>query len=148
MSLDREVELIRGVPIFASIEPAMQKLLCFTSERVSYAPGEVMFRAGDPTDAAFIVIEGTVEITVAAAGGAQVVNKLGRNDVIGEIGVMADLPRTATATAATRVEVLRIAKELFCNVVRESPAAALQLAHLLARRLANTTGKLTRSASG
>ena len=39
MSLEQEVELIRQFPIFAKIQPAMQKLLCFSSERLTYAPG-------------------------------------------------------------------------------------------------------------
>ena len=85
MSLEQEVELIRQFPIFAKIQPAMQKLLCFSAERLTYAPGQVMFKAGDMGDAAYIVIEGAVEISVPTPSGPIVVNTLGRNDIIGEI---------------------------------------------------------------
>ena len=54
------------------------------------------------------------------------------------------MPRTATATAATRVEVLRISAELFRSVIRENPDAAIELIRNLAERLANTTAILTR----
>ena len=47
MSLEQEVELIRRFPIFNKIAPAKQKLLCFSSERLTYHAGQVMFREGD-----------------------------------------------------------------------------------------------------
>ena len=68
MSLEQEIELIRQFPIFSKIQPAMQKLLCFTAERLTYDAGQVMFNAGDPGDAAYIVIEGSVEISVPTPG--------------------------------------------------------------------------------
>ena len=113
MSLEQEVELIRQFPIFAKIQPAMQKLLCFSAERLNYDAGQVMFNAGDMGDAAYIVIDGKVEISVPTPSGPIVVNTLGRNDIIGEIAIFGDVPRTATATAQDRVETLKISKELF-----------------------------------
>ena len=148
MSLEQEVELIRQFPIFAKIQPAMQKLLCFSAERLTYAAGQVMFNAGDAGDAAYIVIEGSVEISVPTPAGPIVVNTLGRNDIIGEIAIFGDVPRTATAKALSKVETLKISKELFIKVVRENPDAAIELIKILASRLANTTSQLTRTRSG
>jgi CRP/FNR family cyclic AMP-dependent transcriptional regulator len=148
MSLEQEVELIRQFPIFSKIQPAMQKLLVFSSERLKYAAGQVMFNAGDMGDAAYIVIDGSIEISVPTPGGPIVVNKLGRNDIIGEIAIFGDVPRTATATALTPVETLKISKELFEKVIRENPDAALELIRVLAARLANTTNQLSRTMSG
>jgi len=148
MSLEQEVELIRQFPIFAKIQPAMQKLLCFSAERLNYDAGQVMFKAGDMGDAAYIVIDGKVEISVPTPTGPIVVNTLGRNDLIGEIAIFADTPRTATATAQTRLETLKISKELFTKIIRENPDAALELIKVLAGRLANTTAQLSRTISG
>ena len=148
MSLEQEVELIRRFPIFAKIQPAMQKLLCFSAERLTFAPGQILFNAGDMGDAAYIVIEGSVEISVPTPGGPIVVNKLGRNDIIGEIAIFGDVPRTATAKALTPLETLKISKELFTKVIRENPDAALELIRVLAARLANTTTQLSRTISG
>jgi CRP-like cAMP-binding protein len=138
MSLEQEVELIRRFPIFSKIQPAMQKLLCFSSERLTYEAGQVMFRAGDAADAAYIA--------VPTSTGAILVNSLQRNDIIGEIAIFGDVPRTATATAVTRMEALRISKDMFFNVIRENPDAALELIKILAGRLANTTAQLSRRA--
>jgi len=148
MSLEQEVELIRQFPIFSKIQPAMQKLLCFSSERLTYDAGQVVFNAGDPGDAAYIVIEGTVEISVPTPSGPIVVNTLQKNELIGEIAIFGSIPRTATAKATTRVETLKISKELFIKVIRENPDAAIELIRILAGRLANTTSQLTRTRTG
>jgi CRP/FNR family transcriptional regulator, cyclic AMP receptor protein len=148
MSLEQEVELIRQFPIFSKIQPAMQKLLCFSAERLTYDAGQVMFNAGDPGDAAYIVIDGSVEISVPTPSGPIVVNTLGKNDIIGEIAIFGDVPRTATAKAIGKIETLKISKELFIKVVRENPDAAIELIRILASRLANTTNQLTRTRTG
>ena len=148
MTLEQEVELIRQFTIFSKIEPAMQKLLCFSSERLNFDAGQVMFSAGDAADAAYIVIDGTVEISVPTPVGPIIVNTLERNDIIGEIAIFGEVPRTATAKAMTRVETLRISKELFIKVIRENPDAAIELIRILAARLANTTSQLSRTVTG
>jgi|SRR3989338_904665 len=148
MSLEQEIELIRQFPIFSKIQPAMQKLLCFTAERLTYDAGQVMFNAGDPGDAAYIVIEGSVEISVPTPAGPIVVNTLGRNEILGEIAIFGDVPRTATAKAISKLETLKISKELFIKVIRENPDAAIELIKILAMRLVNTTTQLTRTRSG
>ena len=145
MSLEQEVELIRRFPIFSKIQPAMQKLLCFSSERLTYEAGQVMFRAGDPADAAYVVIDGQIEISVPTPKGPLVVSTVGRNEIIGEIAIFGDVPRTATCTALTRLETLRISKDLFSNIIRESPDAAIELIRVLATRLANTTSQLSKA---
>ena len=77
--------------------------------------------------------------------GPLVVNTLGRNEIIGEIAIFGDVPRTATATTLSRVETLRISKDQFLSVIRENPDAALELIRILATRLANTTAQFSKS---
>lgn len=144
MSLEQEVELIRRFPIFSRIQPAIQKLLCFSSERLTYEAGQVIFRAGDVADAAYVVIDGSIEISVPTPKGPLVVSTVGRNEIIGEIAIFGDVPRTATCTALTKLETLRISKDLFNNVIRESPDAAIELIRVLATRLSNTTAALSK----
>lgn len=146
MSLEQEVELIRRFPIFSKIAPAKQKLLCFSSERLTYNAGQEMFHMGDPGDACYIVIDGQIDILVDRPNGqdALLLSTVGPNDIIGEIAIFGQVPRTATATAKTRVEVLRISAELFRSVIRENPDAAIELIRSLAHRLANTTAILSR----
>ena len=59
-----------------------------------------------------------------------------------------EVPRTASAKALTKVETLKISKELFMKIIRENPDAAVELIRILAARLASTTSQLTRTRSG
>jgi CRP/FNR family cyclic AMP-dependent transcriptional regulator len=148
MSLEQEVELIRQFPIFSKIQPAMQKLLCFSAERLTYDAGQVMFNAGDSADAAYVVIDGTVEISVPTPSGPIIINTMTKNEILGEIAIVGEVPRTATAKALTKLETLKISKELFIKIIRENPDAAIELIRILAARLASTTSQLTRTRSG
>ncbi len=148
MSLEQEVELIRRFPIFSKITPAKQKLLCFSSERLTYSAGQELFRAGAVGDACYVVIDGTIDISVdLPQKGSLVIGSMGSNEIIGEIAIFGHVPRTATATAKTKVEVLRISADLFRSVIRENPDAAIELIRILAARLANTTAHLSRLSS-
>ncbi|MFN2645169.1 MAG: cyclic nucleotide-binding domain-containing protein [Burkholderiales bacterium] len=148
MSLEQEVELIRQFPIFSKIQPAMQKLLCFSADRLRFDAGQVIFNAGDVGDSAYIIIDGTVEISVPTPSGPIIINNMGKNDLLGEIAIVGEVPRTATAKALTPIETLKISKELFMKIIRENPDAAVELVRILAARLASTTSQLTRSRSG
>jgi len=142
MSLEQEVELIRKVPILSDLAPAAQKMLCFASERVTFDAGRVIFRQGESAEAAYVLIEGEAEITLSIDGAERRINVVGRNGVIGEAGILGDMPRSATATALTRVEALRVSRDVFRKVIHGNPDAALRLTCILAQRLANTTLQL------
>jgi CRP/FNR family cyclic AMP-dependent transcriptional regulator len=148
MSLEQEVELIRQFPIFSKIQPAMQKLLCFSAERLTFDSGQVIFNAGDAGDSAYIIIDGKVEISVPTPAGPIVINTMGKNELLGEIAIVGEVPRTATAKALSKLETLKISKELFMKIIRENPDAAIELVKILAARLASTTTQLTRTRTG
>lgn len=143
MSLAQEAELIRRIPMLSQLEAAAQKMLCFASERVVFEPGQALFRQGEAADAAYVVIEGSVEIVVRTASGSLLVDCVGQNQILGEAGMFGDLPRSATAIARTRLETLRIPRDVFRSVLQGSSDAALHLSHMLAQRLAKTTAWLS-----
>lgn len=142
MSLTEEVELLRNIPLFAKIEPAKLKLLAFTSERLSFDSGQELFSQGDDGDAAYIVISGSADVVVSTEAGPLTVATLGRNDIVGEIAILCDVPRTATVRATEPLEALRISKDLFFRLIKEFPEIAIQIMRELAERLDRTTAQL------
>src|SRR5579862_4506661 len=131
----QEYELLRRVPFFAEIEPGKLKLLAFMSERVGFDPGKALCRQGDPADAAYLIIEGEADIIVETPSGPLTVATLGANDIVGEMAILGDVPRTATVQAKTRLVALRIAKDPFMRMVREFPTMAVSIMRELAHRL-------------
>jgi len=147
MSLQEEVDLLRRIPVFANIEPSKLKLLAFTSERLTYAADEVVFKQGDPGDAAYIIIRGSADVIVETPKGPLIVTTLTDNDFVGEIAILCDVPRTATIQAKTELEALCISKDLFFRLVREFPEMAVEIMRVLASRLELTTSHLREAVS-
>lgn len=142
MSLQEEVELLRNIPLFAKIDPSKLKLLAFTSERLTYAADENLFEQGDAGDAAYIIIGGEADVIVGTPGGPLVVATLKQNEIVGEIAILCDVPRTATVRAKTQLTALRITKELFFSLIIEFPEIAVEIMRELATRLERTTTQL------
>ena len=142
MSLNEEVELLRKIPLFANLEPSKLKLLAFTSERITYDAGQVLFNQGDMGDAAYIIVEGEAEVKIGTANGDLTVATLSRNDFVGEIAILCDVPRTATVQAKSQVVTLRIAKDLFFRLIAEFPQMSVEIMRELASRLEHTTAQL------
>jgi len=142
MSLTEEVDMLRRIPLFAQIESPKLKLIAFTSERVAFDAGHVLFHQGDGANAAYIIVEGKAEVVVESAGGPVVVAVLGPNDFFGEIAILCDVPRTAAVRAQTRLVTLRISKDLFLRLIKEFPTMAVSIMRELAHRLEATNNQL------
>ena len=135
MTLQQDVDVLRKIPLFAKIEPARLKLLAFTSEHVEFHPGESICRQGDPGDAAYIVLEGSADVVVQAERGPMTVAKIGRYDIVGEIAILCDVPRTASVVATSPLVALRVSKDGFFNLVTQFPLVGVEVMHELASRL-------------
>lgn len=147
MSLKEEVEILQNIPLFSKIEPSKLKLLAFTSEQLTFAPGQELFHQGDPGDAAYIIMDGEADVTIDTPAGEISVAKVGKNDLIGEIAILCDVPRTATIKALSEVTTLAISKELFFQMVTEFPDMAIEIMRELAHRLERTTNQLREAMS-
>ena len=147
MSLLQEFESLRQVPFFAGIEPARLKLLAFMSERVGYDAGKTLFYQGDQADAAYLILEGEADIIIETPTGPLTVATLGANDIVGEMAILGDVPRTATVRAKDRLVALRIAKDPFMRMVREFPNMAVSIMRELAHRLELTNKQLVSATS-
>jgi CRP/FNR family cyclic AMP-dependent transcriptional regulator len=147
MSLQRDVDVLRGIPLFAKIEPAKLKLLAFTSDHLEFLPGDTLCRQGEQGDAAYIILEGEGDILVDTIAGPVKVATVGKNDIVGEIAILCDVPRTATVKATSRMTALRVSKDGFFNLVNQFPQIAVEVMSELASRLYQTTLRLTEASS-
>lgn len=142
MSLQEEVDLLRRIPLFAKVEPPKLKLLAFASERVTFEAGQELFHQGDMPDAAYIVIEGTAEVILDTQRGRVSVAQIGRNELVGEIGIICDVPRTATVLAKSRLVTLKVSKDLLLRMITDFPTMAIEIMRVLAHRLEHTNAQL------
>lgn len=146
-TLEREEEIraLRAVSIFADLDTAQLKLLAFTSERVSFAAGEALFRQGDEADAAYILLAGEADVLIETDGRPPVrASQVRPHVIVGEMGLVTGDPRSATIVAVTAVEALELRKEVFMALLTEFPPMTLSVMRLMARRLQDNIAALRR----
>ena len=100
-------------------------------ETEEHRAGEVLFREGDRGDAMFVILEGKVELRVNGT----VFETLGPGGVLGEMALIDQSPRVASAVALTDVTLARVAEKRFLYMVQETPYFALQIMRLMSDRL-------------
>ncbi|MGI6245437.1 MAG: Crp/Fnr family transcriptional regulator [Pseudochelatococcus sp.] len=147
MNLETEVRALQRVPMFRDLDKGRLKLLAFTSERVGFSAGQVLFNRGDTSDAAYVILEGKAHALVDAPTGVLKVAEFGAHDLIGEMGVLAETPRSASVVAITDLLVLRIDKDVFLELLHQFPQIAIAVMRELAHRLERTTSRLARTGS-
>jgi MFS family permease len=123
--------LLRGIPIFAPLPPVTLEQLASRLSRVRVPAGEVILRQGDPGDRFYVIGEGEVEI--ALDGGPP--KTLGRGAYFGEIALLRDVPRTATVTTRTEVELYVLERDVFIAAVTGHAPSAEAADAVIATRL-------------
>lgn len=147
MSIIDEVECLRRIPLFANIEVPKLKLLAFTSERICFPAGDVLFRQNEMGNTAYIILDGEAHVLVDTPGGPLDVATLRRSDIVGEIAILCDVPRTASVIAETDLTVLCVSKDTFFRMVMEFPQIGIEIMRVLAQRLEHTTRQVRQMAT-
>ena len=146
MSLLREdVEVLREVPIFASVDPSKLKLLAFASQRLKFDGGQVLCNEGELGDRAFVIVKGSADVFVKAGDTEIQVATVGRNDFIGDMAILCDRPRSATVKASTACETLVIGKTQLMGLLKSFPDMGIAMMRVLAFRLERTNKALAQA---
>jgi CRP/FNR family cyclic AMP-dependent transcriptional regulator len=118
----------------------MIKLELFRNEDryETFAAGETIFKDGDEGHCMYVVYEGTVRLQIHG----RLVEKLGPGEIFGEMALIDDLPRSATAIADSDVKLVSIGEKRFDFLVQQTPKFALQIMRIVADRLRNMDNKL------
>jgi CRP-like cAMP-binding protein len=112
--------------------------------RKSLKKGEVIFNEGNPSDCAYIIGMGSIEIFTTTPEGQKVLGVLGENEIFGEMGLIDGLPRSASARANEASVVSILTPETFEQLVHKNPKALLPILKILTRRLRETMSYLQR----
>jgi CRP-like cAMP-binding protein len=138
----QEAEMLRRVPFFGGLDSAKLKLLAFTSRALKFAPGENLMKRGGAADSAYVILDGEAEVIGETGGGEFVVAVLASNALIGEMGVIRNVPRGLTVRAKTPVRALRIASDVFLRLITENPECALDVMRQLSARVDASNARL------
>ena len=133
------VETLRQVPLFESLDDEAAHELCELFENLDRKSGALLFRAGDEGDAMYIIEEGTVRIFVRAKDGHEVtLTELQRGDFFGEMALLDGQPRSADARVVENARLAILSREHFLSLTRSNPNVALEMLTALTNRLRQT----------
>jgi len=102
------------------------------------ADGEALFREGEPGDAMYVVLEGGVDVL----RGGKVIEAVGPGGIVGEMALIEQAPRSATAVARGAVRLAAVSQQRFGFLVQQTPGFALHVMRVLVDRLRRTTQRV------
>ena len=125
------MELLKGVPLFANCSKSDLGRIAVLADEVDVDVGRTLIREGTRGREFFVVVEGALRVT----RDGKKLGDLGAGAFVGEMALVADLPRTATVTASTPVRLLVLTKGGFLDLLTQSPSIATKVLQSLGERL-------------
>ena len=142
MGLDDDIAILAAAPLLRFFGHDALRLITFASERRELAADEILFREGEPADAAFVVMSGTVRLLPRTPGAEAVT--AGRSALIGQLALFTGGARPCEARATEAADLMRVTPILVRRLMTEFPAAATAILDALAADLAALSADLTR----
>jgi CRP/FNR family transcriptional regulator, cyclic AMP receptor protein len=130
-----KLRFLRGVFLFRSLGGRSLAAIARAVMEKSYAEGETVFAEGDVGRALFIVARGSVRLYQGKKTSGKDVALLEPGDFFGEMALLDELPRSASAQAASPATLYILYKSQLDALLAENPAAAVKVLHALARLL-------------
>jgi CRP-like cAMP-binding protein len=133
MTIEDDIVFFERVPTLGLLGRDALRILAIGAESRYVHGGEGLFAIGDEADAGFVIQEGSFSLSSGQVGELEPL-VVGRGALIGELALITETRRPATATALEPSTVLRIPRGLFLKMLDGFPSAAEKLRDILARR--------------
>lgn len=129
---DAKVELLKKVPLFAKLDKSGLQQVAHIADELDLPAGKEMATEGDRGREFFVLLKGNADVTKDGKS----INTMKEGDFFGEIALVTKMPRTATVTATTDVDVLVITERDFDALLKQAPEIGRRIAEALAERVA------------
>lgn len=134
--LFERILLLTRVPWFAALRTDQLRFIAPVLEPVAWVRGEVIFYRGEPGAHMYLVTAGSVGISLDDAPTPDnFVARMGSGECFGEMGILDDLPRSATAIALEDTDALGLEKEKLRGLLLAYPELGISMLKALSRRL-------------
>jgi signal transduction histidine kinase len=126
---------LRKSPLFEGLSDQELQQLVDDATPVSLHAGETLLKQGDTGDTAYIVLKGGFEVQKQSGASLIKIDVRSPGEIIGEMALLSNSPRSATVVAIEESEALCISKDVFENLLSTSPSASLAVLHWIMARL-------------
>lgn len=142
MSLEDDMALLSKVALLGGMERDALRLLAFAAETRQMRAGDVLFRKGDVSDGGYVVVQGAIAMIEDDTKTADAI--IGSGGLIGEVALITETKRPATAIAREPTTVMRLSRAMFRRTMEEYPQLAQRLAADLRHRVMSISSDLSR----
>jgi CRP-like cAMP-binding protein len=132
MTIEDDISFLERVPTLALLGREALRILAIGAESRYVHDGDVLFREGEAADGGYVVQEGAFTLTSQQPGVDPLTVKAGA--LVGELALLTETVRPATATATEPSSVIRIPRQLFLKMLEGYPDAARRLREVIASR--------------
>jgi CRP-like cAMP-binding protein len=144
LSIEDDIAFLGRVPTFAKFGYAALQIIAIGSETRHLVDGETLFRAGETTDAGYVIQEGSLQLTTHDPRLTEPTITFGPGTLIGELALLTETVCSATATAPEPTTVIRISRNLFRKVLEGFPEPARLMRDRFAVRADQASTELVR----
>jgi CRP/FNR family transcriptional regulator/CRP/FNR family cyclic AMP-dependent transcriptional regulator len=137
------VELLAKVELFSELDVDELDRVASLAQIRDAQKDTVIFHAGDPADAVFVVASGKIKIVTTSTDGKEfILSVLGAGQVFGEMALLESAPRSASVITLTAVEMVVIKRDDFHHLLNTAPSISRKLLAILSRRLRRANSKM------
>jgi CRP/FNR family transcriptional regulator, cyclic AMP receptor protein len=136
------INILKRIPLFASLSETGQENLASMLRRKSFAKGEALFRQGDEGSAMYIILQGRIKISVSRRTDKVTLAILGQNEFLGEMALLDGLPRSADAVALEDSQLYVLNRKDFLSFLKHNENAVRAILSSLSMRLRRTDDQL------
>jgi CRP-like cAMP-binding protein len=130
------LEVLSTFPLFSKLSNSSLSLLAREARCKTVDKGDILFFQSDPSESAYIVRTGHISIVLNSSDGREmVINEMHSGDLFGELGILTRHPRSTSAIARTKSELLIIPTHVFLDVTERESQFALRMLEMTASRL-------------
>lgn len=123
-----DAQMLGGVRLFEHLTAADRRGLAEVIDQRALAAGATLFNAGEPGDSLFVVQSGEVELYIKDTAGQKIVlTNVTQGEIFGELSLLDQGARTATAVALMNTELLELDRDDLLLLFQKAPAAALAM---------------------
>jgi len=142
----KAVKILKKIPVLQGLQDDEYKLVLAMCSSTAARKGDVLFNQGDDGSSMFILLSGEIDINVDGVGTVHVMKA---GEILGEIGLVKSIPRTASAVMAQDSVLLQLYSEILHEMVKKHPRLGYvimrNVAKILASRLSETNKTNTKT---
>ena len=136
-------QILKGVPLFSAFSDTQIGQLLSCVQHRSYPRNSFILRAGEETDALYIILSGRVKLLIPDEEGHEVIlSIMGAHEFFGEMGLFDDQTRSASAETLEACEMLRVSKAGFTALLKDNFELAILIIRNLVRRMREADRKI------